>query len=170
MTTLVLQFDRELKTAASQICSSMKSGKRNRLSTLLVIFQYLLYLLTVKGFSFFRSTHLTTPLLILFFIRGWRDSLCLHVNICSFLFWPHAPSLNRSRGTRCKLSALRLFWQVASVIDTLHHSLGRSFPPRRSRADRTAGQRLIVSWSIFCTSSVSSDTLGRLVQRSFLGL
>lgn len=76
----------ELKTTASQICSSMKSGKRNRLSTLLVIFQYLLYLLTVKDFSFFRSIHLTPPLLMLFFIRGWRDSLCLHVNISSISF------------------------------------------------------------------------------------
>lgn len=148
MTTLVLQFARELKTAASQICSSMKSGKRIISSTLLVVFQYLLYSHTVQGFSIFRSIHLPTPLLIPFFLLGARGNHNLYMSVLApFVFWPYAHSLNSNDGTRCKLSALHLFWQVASVIDSLHHSLGCSFPAwemwsRNGLTDRTAEEWL----------------------------
>lgn len=115
MTTSVLRFDRELKTAESQICSSMKSSKRNKLSTLLVIFQYLLYLLTVTGFSFFRSIHLITPLLKPFFIRGCRDLQHLHVSICLISDHRHSAWIETMHGTRCKL------YQPSICFDRLHH-------------------------------------------------
>lgn len=163
MTTSGLQFDRELKTAASQICSSVKSGKRNWLSTLLVIFHYLLYLLTVKGFSFFRSIHQITPMLIPLFIRGWGDWQCLHINI-SFIFFLTTCTQMQSFSPA--------FILISCISDRYITSLSGPFIscPGAAEQIRLQGDNSAVSWNIFSTSSVSSDTLGILVQMSSLGL
>lgn len=133
MTTSGLQFDRELKTAASQICSSVKSGKRNWLSTLLVIFHYLLYLLTVKGPSFFRSIHPITPMLIPLFIRSWGgiDNVCTSIFL-SFIFSDHMHPKFQPSIYFDKLHQ----WQIHYITQ------GHSFPALSSKADRAAGRQL----------------------------
>lgn len=162
MTTSGLQFDRELKTAASQICSSVKSGKRNWLSTLLVIFHYLLYLLTVKGPSFFRSIHPITPMLIPLFIRSWGGELAMSARQ---YFLPYFFL------TTCTQSFSPPFILISCTSDRYITSLRAiHFLPWAARQMELQGDSSPVSWDILSTASVPSDTSGRPVQISFLGL
>lgn len=137
MTTSGLQFDRELKTAASQICSSVKSGKRNWLSTLLVIFHYLLYLLTVKGFFiFFRSIHPITPTLIPLFIGSWEGlAVSARQYFLNFFFFLTTCTQMQSFSPP--------FILISCISDRYITSLRAiHFLPWSSRADRTAGGQL----------------------------